>query len=98
LPVQSVEQVASDLVKRQAETARRLEQLLLDARKQAWWLEVVRLMRERRQIHMEELAAGVHDQRAEDRLRGRIDECGFVLALNEVQIIDRGGDHASERE
>jgi len=49
-----------------------------------WWFEFLKAIRRRREAFQEQLAEGLPNQREEDRLRGRINECAFIIALDVV--------------
>jgi hypothetical protein len=61
------------------------ERLLGDSSKAPWWTAFLDMIYQRRNLKLNELLLGAHDdnQRTEDRLKGAIQELNFILALGQ---------------
>ena len=59
------------------------DQLLTEAYDKPWWRQVILAVEGRRNNFLTTLVNGVDDQRAEDRLRGQINELNFFLLLDQ---------------
>lgn len=68
--------------RRRLEVESEFKRLSAEAVDEGWWRKIVELVKERKQIFLEELAGGTMDQRHEDRLRGSISELNWLLALD----------------
>jgi|SRR6185436_7018542 len=62
----------------------RYEQLLKEAFHAPWWREFIRLIEKRRNDFLERLCNGNLDQRQEDRLRGEISNCSYIISIDEA--------------
>jgi len=62
----------------------RYEQLLREAFHAPWWREFIRLIEKRRNDFLEKLCNGNLDQRQEDRLRGEISNCSYIISIDEA--------------
>lgn len=70
------------------------DQLLIDAYDKPWWRQVILAVEGRRNNFLTTLVNGVDDQRAEDKLRGQINELNFFLLLDQraAQLIEERKD------
>jgi hypothetical protein len=60
------------------------ERALRAAHDDLWWLEFIKLIKERRSAFLETLATQRQDMRTEDTIRGQISELSWILALDQV--------------
>lgn len=70
------------------------DDLMLNAHDKPWWRQVMLAVEGRRDNFLTALVNGVDDQRAEDRLRGQINELNFFLLLDQrgAQLIEERKD------
>ena len=61
------------------------ERFLGEAAKAPWWTAFLDMIYQRRNLKLNELLVGAHDenQRMEDRLKGAVQELNFILALGQ---------------
>lgn len=67
----------------EVEKVEKFESLVREAWDKPWWREFVNLITEHRQAAFVTLAAGMDDQRVEDRLRGQILAYSFIVLLDQ---------------
>lgn len=77
-----VQQLRKDL-RFEVEKVEKFESLAREAWDKPWWREFVTLIDEHRQAALMTLAAGMDDQRVEDRLRGQIVAYSFIIVLDQ---------------
>jgi hypothetical protein len=62
----------------------RFDKTLIAAINDPWWRNFVDMVKMRRLQFLEELAAGDHPQRVEDRIRGQASELGWIILIDQA--------------
>lgn len=60
-----------------------LDSLAREAYEKPWWRSLIKTIEMRRMAFLNELVSTQQEQRAEDMMRGRIQELTFILAVDE---------------
>lgn len=82
---QDVRRIREQLSKEHRASIEQLDAFDLLARQaysEPWWRAVISAVQERRMTFLNELVTTQQDQRAEDQLRGRIQELTFLLTID----------------